>query len=478
MLTFSSFMFSRRSILVLFHLLLLYPAWIRGGTHVTAQFPMVWIAALLLLQVTVYLFRKPELRRDFFRDPVVYLGAIFLSLLLAQWWNAGRELILDWESMKWVYEAPRCDGLPSAIRREDAAEMLRWFFPAFVLIATVRHAVRTPGTVKRILDIMCISASVLASLCACQWLLARLWGIGQVPSESYCFTSFGYANHVGIYFVFILCLSLGLLVDAAFSKGAQRKHIIMRSVTTLSVFVGATLSASRAALVLACTVLVAASLYFMWRSWNRCSRVALVNRASGVLAMLLLVLFVVHGAGQGYLQEEFGSLFDSRSELVRRSGAGSAGKSSIEEGLFGVRVLQREVALDIWHDHAWFGAGGWSYGHMAATYLEEDQWRDIVGSGSGRANAHNDPLQFLSEFGVVGSGLMLLSVFFLLQPLFKKRHRCLGSPVSIFSIVGVTIVWCYSWVDLPFRSPAVLYAWGIVLAGVPATLQKAQEQLK
>jgi hypothetical protein len=351
--------------------------------------------------------------------------------------------------------------------------MLRWFFPAFVLIATMRHAVRTSREVKLTLNIMCTSASILASLCAGQWLLARIWAIGLVPSESYCFTSFGYANHAGIYFVFMLCLSLGLLVDSAFSKRARSRDVILRSIASLAVFIGATLSASRAALILACMVLVGAALYFVWLSWHRCSKVAFVNRASSAVAMLLLVLFVVHGAGRDHLQEEFGSLFDSESARVERVAAGSVSKAFIEDSMLGVRVLLREVAVDIWRDHIWFGAGGWSQCHMAGTYLDEDRWGVIMGSG--RANTHCDPLQFLSEFGVVGSGLLLMIAVLLVQPLLKKekRHRSLlGNPVLVCCIVGGAIVWCYSWVDLPFRSPAVLYAWGIVLAGVPATLRR------
>lgn len=456
-------------ILATFLLLVLYPAWIRGGTRVSIQWPMMYIAALLLLLVIVFLFQNSLSKNracggitDLFKDPVLYFGSLFLLLLLIQWWNAGRDLVFDWKLMKWVYGPPHIDWLPSAVKRKDAAEMIRWFFPAFALVLTMRHIIKSQHTIRFVLNIMCASASVLAFLGVCQWVLARIWGIGLAPSESYFFTSFGYANHAGIFFVFVLCLSFGFLINTVFAEDRTKTRIVLRSIMALLIFVGATLSASRAALILSWLALILASIYFIGISWLKCSRVAFVNRVSVVVAFLFLSFFFIHGVGQKFFLEEFGDFFDSKSEIVEIIEPVPGINRFFFAGFFGDKQLQRTVALKIWKNNPWFGAGGWSQSYLSTTYLEENQWKSVTDEGL--ANTHCDPLQFLSEFGVVGAVLMFMTVCCLLLPLWKMRHSFLQNSVFAFCLMGLALVWCYSWVDLPFRSPAVLYLWVIVFA--------------
>jgi O-antigen ligase len=94
--------------------------------------------------------------------------------------------------------------------------------------------------------------------------------------------------------------------------------------------------------------------------------------------------------------------------------------------------------------------------------MEPEQYTLL--EGRGRANVHNDGLQFLAEFGVVGAGMLLAAGAFCLRPFFRRRFP--GGPVPFFVMFGLAAVVAHSLLDLPFRSPAVMFLWCAMLAAV------------
>lgn len=458
--------------------LVICPVWFRGGTRAGIQWPMAALAFLLFLFLLGSLCRRqnaegessspPPLRlRAFLLDPIILAMFLFVLLLALQWWNAGRELLINEELKKWIYGPPRQPLLPSAVRRADAAEMLLWFFPAVSLVAAVRHGLRPTGKVtRRILMALCVSASTLALLGGAQWALSRATDVVLPPSESYFFTSFGYANHAGAYFFLMFCVSLGLLLDVLLSREASRaSYRGFLGAMAFLCFIGVGVANVRATLLLACGVAGVSGMYFLWRSWSTCSGAVLVDRCAGLAGVALLSFFLIHIVGGSALKQEFSEILEDPTSSV--STKGSPVDRFLTAGMFGDRVLQREIAILIWKDHFWFGGGGWCQRRMASTYLDEDQWHLVLSEG--KANTHCDPLQFLSEFGVSGAVLALAAVCLLLYPLWRARYAILRAPIPLFSLMGVLSVWCYSWVDLPFRSPAILYMWLFVIASLTGT---------
>ena len=69
------------------------------------------------------------------------------------------------------------------------------------------------------------------------------------------------------------------------------------------------------------------------------------------------------------------------------------------------------------------------------------------------------------EFGLAGSGLMLLALGALLAPLFRTGVR--RGALFTFVGLGLAAVFAFSWIDLPFRCPAILWTWTALLAALP-----------
>jgi O-antigen ligase len=130
------------------------------------------------------------------------------------------------------------------------------------------------------------------------------------------------------------------------------------------------------------------------------------------------------------------------------------------------RFFQIEAAWDIWLDHPWVGVGGWGYRYFVAQYLPVEQWTLL---GTGKANVHNDFMQFLCEFGLVGMSCLLI-VFLPVcvrrgRDLFQRptsNHSLWSDPLKIACVWGLVMLILDSQFDIPLRSPAIMLH-GIIL---------------
>jgi hypothetical protein len=137
------------------------------------------------------------------------------------------------------------------------------------------------------------------------------------------------------------------------------------------------------------------------------------------------------------------------------------------ERAFHSRWWQTATAAEIWKDYPWFGAGGWGYRYLIGFYLEREHWHLLLPQG--RANVHNDLMQFLAEFGAIGMGLLLATVATLGRHL--ARPSTVQRSVTFIPLLGLSVTVAHSMIDLPFRNPAILMTW---LAVLTATARYAQ----
>ncbi len=474
-------------------LLLGWATWARGGTQVGLQPPMVWIGGVIfgllflnrLANVckTGWIFsrwtatsgrgqtppggRRPpgecgdcaeEPLRSWLRDPVIWAGLAFLALLTIQWWNAGRYPFFHPFDKRWIFTPPPHPGLPWAVDRNDAAEMLRWFFPAWVLMLAFRHTRQPAVLAKAVAWFLVVNAGILAAFGIVQQLSGTHNIFWITPLPEHFFASFGYDNHAASFFSLFFAFSSGLLLqelslnltrnsrnqDEEFEQNKDlngitevhdRRRVAIISAATCAVLclVAMVLSLSRAGILLAVglagmMLLVAVRLF-----WGRISVAHRVTFVSASLMGAAVLFFTVSTLGGPALSREAHKVttnLDTREFLI-----GSAAK--------------------IWSAEPWFGVGGWGFRHYVSVFVAEEPGRKL---SLGYANTHNDFMQFLCEFGVIGFGLMLVALLAYAWPMIRQLRRPL-SPGLVMAIAGLLAVLLHSQIDLPFRSPAILYSW-------------------
>ncbi len=231
---------------------------------------------------------------------------------------------------------------------------------------------------------------------------------------------------------------------------------------------GAILSLSRTAILLAMLILVAGGVYALRYVWHRTRQDLRFKVLVGFgLILLAIGAFGVAGPRDNPVLREIDSI----------------SWATFGQEVFGARMSQVSFAWQLWWEHPWFGVGGGGYWHYACL-LQDEATRASWHRGG--QQVHHDVVQLLAEHGVVGFGLLLAAVLVLLVPVVRRlriahvsqdegwsEERGLlfrASPVTIFSLAGAGLIFLMSLVDSPFRSPAILVAWCLVLACAPAFL--------
>ncbi len=452
-------------------LLAIYTSWARGGSAPAFFWALPWLA----LGIVEMMFLTPparagespadaarRLRWRLARDPVLYLGAALVLFLLIQWLNGPRALEYDSLAGVWKYAPPPLEGWPFCVVRAEALQVLRWGVTVYAVLLAVRHGMNRAGKLL-LLRIIVANGALLSILGLAQFAtgtgrLFWLW-----PIDTFFFATFGYPNHAGAYFTLLTAISGGLLLHA-WTDPEERRHVWWLGVTLVFNVLGAVFSLSRAGILLTAAILLAGAVYSLFHLWPRIGagdKLRLVS-TTAILAALAALLY-----------------FATPDNPVRRE-LRTVNLLKLHEQFSGDRKLLARAALRIWQDHPWTGVGGWGFRRFVALYLDQEHW-DFLAT-PGRANVHNDPLQFLCEHGIIGAGLMLALVLIPVAQLWLRLARLspgeagdrppswfLRVPPVVWAIMaGTTATVVHSLIDLPFRSIAVTAVWFIALAAAPA----------
>ena len=396
-------------------------------------------------------------------DPVSYIGVALIGFLVIQWLNGPCELVESPESFSgWDYEPPPWKTMPFCVVREDALQVLLWFVAVVSAVIAVRHAMR-PSARYFILKLFVANGALLSILGFAQILTCPGKLFWYRPISVDFFSTFGYHNNAGTFFVMMTALNIGLLLRAIGNK-ARRLEITWLALALCLNAAGIYGSLCRAAIVMGSLVIVVGLVYGLIYLWNRISRIR-VLAATVIIAAIAVCAGVLALVPGSPLKKEIDTIDFSH-------------LASVYEG---DREELAQTALEIWKDHSWTGVGGWGFRRYVALYMGEDRWEYL--KTSGRANVHNDAIQFLCEHGVIGFGLMAALAIALLGhalvrlPLIRREtNSATGQPRSWFGSVS-PCVWgafaaiaamaVHSTIDLPFRSIANTLVWFVLLACLP-----------
>ncbi|MEI6788596.1 MAG: O-antigen ligase family protein [bacterium] len=479
-------------------LILAYLTWVWGGLRVAWLPPAVWASCglLVILLASAWMTARSGASRSrpLWRDAFFYFGLLFLGYLAIQWGNAGRVLYFDVGFSEWRYSQPPHAGWPSAFSRVESAQMVSWFFPAWVAGLTVRSPAVRRVAISGLLHGLVYSAGLLSIFGIVQFLTGTRLQYWLAPTGDGFFASFGYTNHAAAYFVLMGALAAGFLYREIFNVGPTGSRSVYRTVALVAslvlCLVGANLSLSRAGVILAWALAGFVVVYGLIRGWNRLSAVKRLNLAVATVAVLFVFYFAVAGFGKNEILKEF----EVRKPIHHRL---FPVLDNVNLAMGG-RLELDVAAWRIWQDHKLLGIGGWGYRYLLALYLPPEEWK-MIAQSPGKANVHCDILQFLAEFGVIGFGLMLATGMALMGPLFLPakyvRSECQApvvtgvspvdaardggyyrrekvsvprrDPLWVMGVIGLSLVLVFSLIDLPFRCPAILCTWVVILAALP-----------
>lgn len=461
-----------KALTFLFVLTLAYPAWMRGGTPILLQDPLPVLGGLVLLSLWMVpmAYRMGGDRWSalgaatlrVIKDPIFYLGVAFLALLVIQWRNSGRSLVFDLAAWKWVYSDPPNPGLPSAVRTDEAAQMLCWFFPAWTLILGMRARLLSRSGVRFLFTAMVLNAAAISLFGIVQFLSGTRSMFWLIPIDAHFFASFGYSGHAGAFFLLMFSLCCGLVVDGLFDRQRRimRGELAVLLGATVLNFVGANLSLAVAPTALVWMLGAAVAVYVLVWTWLRLERVHRIHVLIGIVGVACLGYIII------------ALIFRATPERVQAS-LWEIGRANVVCDKIIERIFLARAAVAVWLEAPWFGTGGWGFRYFFGIVLDPGEWELI---GVGDANVHNDFLQFLAEFGVVGTLLLIGTCAGLLGPI--MRSGAWRRPIVLLPTTGALIVLAYSLMDLPFRCPAVLYAWATLLAAMPVFVIRSQHETR
>ncbi len=483
-------------------------AWLYGGTRADLVAKVVPWLIVLLLEV---LFCFPQRHKDettygarmrtwknLLHDWAFWLSFSFVALLAIPFANAGLCVSCDAAriAIHHLDPAPLIPFLPFCVNTTEHLNVFLWFALALTAMLVMRHSVNSHG--KRLTLAFIVWNAV--ALTAFGFLQAALgapgpfWNPngGTYWGNAHFFSVFGYPNIGGTFFTMSMCAAVALWRDNVgrlqaehaakdISKTAPdrprmfwKRHYYLVPATIL--YFAALNTLSRAAILLA-TICAAAFFFHAFSSFlMHCHRAEKIKAGVVWIAAFLIVAFVAVAFMPKDLKQEVDSI----------------GTMEVLDRVTGRDQSQNALGAKVWWDYKIFGCGGWGYKHFAPLKMSEKS-RKMLKYESGGINVHNDTLQILAEHGLVGFALLVAIVVMILKRSFavwrkfaraarfetSQSHR-LPPPVQLFALpapafallVGALAAYIHSMGDCPFRSPANLALFFVMLAAVDGFVPK------
>ena len=466
-------------------------SWVWGGTRAEPLLHWMPWAALLSLQVLFFypqrhpwedaVMARRRTWKSLARDPLTWMSLIFLVLLLIPLVNRGLCPGCDIVAIRCGENpAPPVSFLPFCVNVKEHSYALMWIVPTLISTLAIRHALVKSG--RRMFfemlvwngALLAVFGFVLIGMGATEPYAAKIDAMQEWRGRF--FSTFGYPNMAGTYFVLMCALSVGVwrfrwteagaLLENLPSNKAKPRYLWVKAnypiVAAALTFFGALCSLSRSAII---SVFILTGLAFIYIFFGifareRNERIRSVKGLAWACAGMILFVIMVYVFAPEGVSRELNSV-TSREVLDRVSSKGT---------------YHARVSMEMFKSHPLFGVGFWGYRHLCREYMTPDEQKSIQLLGG--ANVHNDYLQFLCEFGGVGALLIIASILSLIMPLVKNWRMLyksakftgatdapiaalalLSPPAPVFWVfIGAVFVLFHACGDCPLRSGAVVFA--------------------
>jgi O-antigen ligase len=385
------------------------------------------------------------------RFPIFWLGCLFLLYTLVQGVNPSWEWARTAQGW-WLQGVSHITWLPSGLRTPFAQgnpwRTMMIHGSAWMSACAVWTGFTRRKALRILLVILAVNGFLLAVLGLFQRAVGadRIFGLWTPPAD-YFVSSFIYRNHAGAYF------NMMLAITGALAFWYYRRQIRRREPSSPAVVFGF-FSAVVAAIVLysysrGATILMIASLALV-AAITAYSLIASRNSNQSPLTAVFagVIFFVVVGLIL------LGLNTDRMAERMR----GLEGE--IATGRENIRIVLAKATLDMIQDRPVLGWGAGSYDYCLPGYQVRYPEICVARDSHKRLffeHAHDDYLEFLAEYGVVGCSLLLAGVCFYVFRLFRLRVWR-NAAAGILSL-GCLAIMIHAAIDFPFFNPAILITW-------------------
>ena len=454
---------------------LAFTAWGLGGVQMWTLHVLL-VGGLLTMFLAVFKarvskfpyfsFSNQSLRR-LISWPPFWFSFLFLLYLMIGALNPTVEVVRD-ERGWWVeaVQAPLAAWLPTSVRSDyhpmNAWRVLASFTAAFTLIWGLWAGLTRRKPVLLVLWCLLISGAAMGLVAILQHLTEAKMVLWTFPSSNeYFWGSFFYRNQAAAYLNLILIASGVLFFYHAnrtrkFSRSGGPHFLCFFTFALTAASIG--LALSRGGILfggiltvsfLALLVLFGLQSIFHIRSFLLSLLPVVILGLGAILAVSYIDLDAI--------EERFGDIGET-----------------IETADQDARAISTKATWDMTQDRLALGWGGGSFRYIFPMYQRNypeiyyahyHRKKGWVGRRVCRY-AHNDIVQFLAEYGVVGSSLILLTLVWILFSAFR-----IFSFSAFFLLVGFSISMSHAFFDFIFNSPAYWMAYITLLAASSKLLE-------
>ena len=394
------------------------------------------------------------------RFPVFWFGAAFLVYISIQGWNPAWEQVRD-ERGWWVEEVEAISWLPTSVdasyKPMDAFRMLSSFGATFTLVWGLWVGVRRRSSAVLLLWTLVISGVGMAIVAMLQKFTgadAVLWTV-KSSNENFWGTFF-YRNE-GVAYLNLIIFACGVLYFYHFNRVERRglsggAHLLLFVfVAVLYTSIGLALSRGGilfGGVMTACFFIAAAGRWLFSTS----------VRNSILLTLLIGSLL----GGGGYMMFQYVDIQDIEARF-----------GDIEETIATAdqdsRAITTKITWKMAQEELWLGWGAGSWRYIFPMYQKSypeiyyERYHPRKGWIGRRVYhyAHNDIVQFLFEYGIVGCSFLLLTFgYWVWCLLFRASGNALS---AVMLLIGLSMAFGHAFVDFIFQSPVYWLAFNGLL---------------
>ena len=287
-----------------------------------------------------------------------------------------------------------------------------------------------------------------------------------VSHNTTCFGTFMNRNHAGVYLYLHAAVALALTFWHIRRAGENTlkggPHLIAAFLAfALALLVTLTSSTGGVGIVLALFIISLPLAYYFGFPGSRGSRkriiivtgVAMLLSAAAILAMVDLKPIIARFKMKATTYQKAGT--DDRAPLRRATWS--------------------LISDSGWQGRAWVGYGAGSYRWISPPYQAEQKELQRDGKLFYRAiHAHNDWLEMLAEWGVVGLLPIFAALLWLGRRLIRGFHP--GHPETVPLALGLLLLMAHAWLDLLFWFTPLMFTAAFVAAAMTCFTEQSSSE--